>query len=117
MDKDMTIMQLEIAFTSNLRLGLQHQTERQLQNNVKLFLGYPRVTLFPFYETHTLRFERYIKLPKDMQQFKEKMVKEAEENPEVADRMKNEELINPWLITDVDYSLDDNYFEVDARKV
>ena len=38
------------------------------------------------------------------------MVKEAEENPEVADKMRNEELINPWLITDVDYSLDDNYF-------
>lgn len=39
------------------------------------------------------------------------MVKEADENPEVASKMKNEELINPWLITDIDYSLDDNYFE------
>ena len=39
------------------------------------------------------------------------MVKEAEESPDVADKMRNEELINPWLITDVDYSLDDNYFQ------
>ena len=44
------------------------------------------------------------------------MVKEADENPEVANQMKNEELINPWLITDIDYSLDDNYFEEPKAK-
>ena len=107
----MSFMQIEVAFTSNLRLGLQHETERQMENNSKLFLGHPRVTLFPFFETHTLRFERYVKMPKDMQRLKEKMVKEAEGDPGVAEKMKNEELINPWLITDVDYYYDDNYFE------
>ena len=69
------------------------------------------MTLFPFYETHTLRFERYVKMPRDMQLLKDKMVKESEENPEVADKMKQEELITPWLVTDVDYFCDDNYFD------
>lgn len=75
-----------------------------------MYLGNPRVARLNFFETHTLRFERYIKMPNDMQQMKEKMVKEAEENPEIALKLKNEEVINPWLITDVDYFLDDNYF-------
>ena len=34
----------------------------------------------------------------------------SNKDPTVAEKMKHEELVNPWLITDIDYSLDDNYF-------
>ena len=53
-------------------------------------------------------------MPLEMRVLKEKMLKEATENPEKADKLKQEEVINPWLITDVDYSLLDNPFSVET---
>ena len=49
-------------------------------------------------------------MPLEMKLAKEKLISEARENPKEAGKLKDEELVNPWLITDVDYSLDDNYF-------
>ena len=97
-------MQVEIQFTSNLRLGLEHKhaTER-------LMLGAPKEFTSEF-ETHFLRFERYVKMPLEMRLAKEKLVKDARENNETATKLREEELVNPLLITDIDYSLDDNYF-------
>ena len=62
------------------------------------------------YEMHNLRFERYFKLPQDLRLLKEKMRQEAQSDKEVADRMRSEEQINPWIITDLDYALDGNPF-------
>ena len=45
-----------------------------------------------------------------MKMMKEKLLSEAQEDKAKAESMKHEELVNPWLITDVDYTLDDNYF-------
>ena len=45
-----------------------------------------------------------------MKVLKDKMLNESRESSEAASNMRNEELINPWLITDIDYKLDDNYF-------
>ena len=87
-----------------MRLGLEH-----IKDSEKLFLGAPK-GYTAYYETHILRFERYVKMPLEMQVSKEKLVKEARENMEKAGQLKNEELINPWLITDIDYHLEDNYF-------
>ena len=41
---------------------------------------------------------------------KDKLESQAMEDQKVAEKMRNEELVNPWLITDIDFSLDDNYF-------
>lgn len=103
-DRDISFMQIEIQFTSNLRLGLQHKNASE-----KLYLGAPKSITSEF-ETHFIRFERYVKMPLEMRLAKEKLLSEAQENREKAELMKHEELVNPWLITDVDYTLDDNYF-------
>ena len=103
-DTDINFMQVEIQFTSNLRLGLEHKKASE-----KLFLGAPKEFTNEF-EVHHLRFERYIKMPLDMKLAKEKLVAEAQNDLEKAQQIKHEEVINPWLITDIDYTLDDNYF-------
>ena len=103
-NEDISFMQVEIQFTSNLRLGLEHKYASD-----RLMLGAPKEFSTEF-ETHFLRFERYVKMPLEMKLAKDKLVQEARENSETADKLREEELVNPWLITDVDYSLDDNYF-------
>lgn len=86
-------------------MGLEHKAAA----SDKLFLGAPK-NYSTEYETHFLRFERYVKMPLEMKLTKEKLVTEARENSDKAEKMKHEEVVNPWLITDLDYSLDDNYF-------
>ena len=87
-----------------MRLGLEHKVKPE-----KLYVGVPKEYSTGF-ETHFLRFERYVKMPLDMKLAKEKLVTEAREDSEKAEKMKHEEVVNPWIITDLDYSLDDNYF-------
>lgn len=103
-DEDISFMQVEIQFTSNLRLGLEHKNAPE-----KLSMGAPKEFTQDF-ETHFLRFERYVKMPLDMRLAKDKLIKDARETPSTAEKLRGEELVNPWLITDIDYSLDDNYF-------
>ena len=103
-DEDISFMQVEIQFTSNLRLGLEHKVAPD-----KLMIGAPR-EYSKEYETHFLRFERYVKMPLEMRLTKDKLMQDARENQDTAEKLRDEELVNPWLITDVDYTLDDNYF-------
>ena len=87
-----------------MRLGLEHKNA-----NDRLFLGPPK-NYTKEYETHFLRFERYVKMPLEMKLSKDKLESQAMADLEMAEKMRNEELVNPWLITDIDFSLDDNYF-------
>ena len=102
-DQDVSFMQLEIQFTSNLRLGLEHSAAPD-----RLFISAPKN--FTQFETHFMRFERYIKMPYEMKLAKDKMLADALQDKQKAELLKEEEVINPWLITDFDYCLDDNHF-------
>jgi hypothetical protein len=62
------------------------------------------------HEFHILRFEKYINLPPELKKLKDKLMKEAMNDLKKAQEMKDEELINPWIITDVDESLNGNPF-------
>ena len=62
------------------------------------------------YENHVLRFERYFKLPMELRVIKEKMQKDAMMDPKKLKDLREEEVLNPWLVTDIDYSLDGNPF-------
>ncbi len=62
------------------------------------------------YENHVLRFERYFKLPMELRVIKEKMQKDAMMDPKKLKELREEEVLNPWLVTDIDYSLDGNPF-------
>ena len=62
------------------------------------------------YENHVLRFERYFKLPLELRVIKEKMQKDAMMDPKKLKELREEEVLNPWLVTDIDYSLDGNPF-------
>jgi hypothetical protein len=62
------------------------------------------------YENHVLRFERYFKLPMELRVIKEKMQKDAMMDPKKLKELRDEEVLNPWLVTDIDYSLDGNPF-------
>ena len=62
-----------------------------------------------FYETHILRFEKYVVLPLELRLMKEKMQIKALEEYAHASKMKYEEVINPWLIVDFDEALQGNH--------
>lgn len=81
----MSFMQIEIEFTSNLRLGLEHE-----KGNEKLVSYPPKLdkTGFATYETHCLTFERYVKMPQEMRLMKDKMVKEAFSDNEKAQKLR-----------------------------
>ena len=81
-DSDMSFMQVEIEFTSNLRLGLEHEKASD-----KLF-SYPPKFLKREFETHFLRFERYVQMPLEMRLLKDKMVKEAQEDIDKAQKLR-----------------------------
>ena len=64
-------MSLEVQFTSNLRIGIEHLKAPEGHNLVS---DIPKTTLGKHYETHNLRFERYVKMPKEMESMKAKLV-------------------------------------------
>eukprot|EP00347_Sterkiella_histriomuscorum_P001976 403369947 len=106
--EDMSIIQLDLQFSSNLRLGIRHTEDKQL------ILGIPP-DYNKEYEVHSLRFERYVKLPQDLRVLRDKMQRDAMNDPKKIQQMKDEEILNPWLITDLDYSLDGNPFTIDTK--
>ena len=100
-DSDVSIIQLDIQFSSNLRLGLQHESDPLLT------IGAPHNYTKEF-ENHVLRFERYFKLPLELKVIKEKMQKEAMMDAKKLKELRDEEILNPWLVTDLDFTLDGN---------
>ena len=60
------------------------------------------------FENHVLRFERYFKLPLELRVLRDKLKKEAMNDAKKLKEMRDEEVLNPWVITDLDYALDGN---------
>ena len=56
------------------------------------------------YEVHIVTFERYCDLPEELEQKKRVLLKQAESDPRKKQDLRDEELVNPWLITDLDFS-------------
>jgi hypothetical protein len=92
-----------MQFTGNLRLGIHHIDDKSLT------IGAPSDFNKDF-ESHVLRFERYFKLPLELRVLRDKMQKEALGDAKKLAALRDEEVLNPWLITDLDYSLDGNPF-------
>ena len=90
-----------MQFSSNLRLGIAHK------DDPSLILGAPKDFNKEF-ENHVLRFERYFKLPLELRVLRDKLKKEAISDPKKLKEMRDEEILNPWIITDLDYALDGN---------
>ena len=49
-------------------------------------------------------------MPSELRLIRDKLRKEASKDSKKAQELKDEELVNPWVITDLDYSLDGNPF-------
>lgn len=81
-----------------MRLGIQHKDDPNLT------IGAPK-EYTQEYENHVLRFERYFKLPLELRVLREKLKKEAINDAKKLKELRDEELLNPWLITDLDYTL------------
>jgi hypothetical protein len=62
------------------------------------------------YEHHVLRFERYFKLPLELRVLRDKLRKEAANDAKKLKELRDEEVLNPWLVTDLDYTLEGNPF-------
>ena len=107
-EDDLSIMQLDVQFTSNLRLALENKHNRDGRWTLG---GDPSSN--KIFEKHVVRFERYVKMPMELRLLKEKLQKQALESKEIAQQMREEEMVNPWLITDFDQSLDGNPYAVE----
>ena len=99
----MQLVQLDIQFMSNLRLGIDHRDDPDQ------CIGIPE-RYSNQYESHVLRFERYVKLPTELKTLKEKLLKEAMNDKKRMQELRDEEMVNPWVITDLDFSLNGNPF-------
>ncbi|CDW88670.1 UNKNOWN [Stylonychia lemnae] len=106
--EELSILQLDIQFASNLRIGIQHNDDENLT------IGAP-LQFNKEFEKHVLRFERYIKLPQELQVIRDKLKKEAMNDMRKLKEMKDEETLNPWLITDIDYIMDGNPYVVNLK--
>ena len=95
LESSVTLLQLEIQFESNINLSIEHRDDQSL------VIGSGRDNTEE-YETHILTFERYVRMPSDLRAKKEELAREAKHNAEKAQQMKDEELVNPWLITEID---------------
>lgn len=72
-----------------------------VNSNANLYLGAPPANPDEF-ETHVVQFERYVKMPAEYIELKEKLNKQREKDPELRLKMREEELVNPWLVTELD---------------
>ncbi len=60
----MSIIQVEIEFSSNIRIGIEHKQDQ------KLILGAGED--YADFESHIVTFERYVKMPQEMRVLKRK---------------------------------------------
>lgn len=94
---------MDLQFSSNLRLGIEHK------ENPALTIGLPP-NYTSEYENHVLRFEKYVSLPPDLRVIRDKLRKQAMHDNKKAQEMKEEEFLNPWIITDLDLVYGGNPF-------
>lgn len=55
-------------------------------------------------------------MPLELRVLKDKLMKEAMNDAKKYQQFKDEEILNPWLITDLDYSLDGNPYTLENKK-
>lgn len=97
---DIQIIQVKLQIKSNLRLLLKH-TESGTT------IGQPE-SVHNSVEFHSIQFERYTQMPHDLSAFKKKMLEQAKTNKTLAKQIAEEELFNPWVVSDFDNSMDGN---------
>ena len=59
-------------------------------------------------EYHRIQFERYFKPPYELVMMKQKVMEQARTNPKIAQQIREEEIFNPWIITDFDETMSGN---------
>ena len=59
-------------------------------------------------EYHRIQFERYFKMPKELLELKKWTIEQAKSNEEIRKQIAEEELFNPWVVTDFDEVLSSN---------
>ena len=96
----MAIVQLTLQVKSNLRLLVQSQEHEDL------FYG-SDPTLPNLVEYHRVTFERYYRLPQELEEFRARLMSEARGNESLKSQLAEKEMFNPWLITDFDETMPD----------
>jgi hypothetical protein len=97
------LVQLEIEFTSNIRIAIEHRDHEGIYIGINKNLW--------TYEKHILLFERYISLPAELKALKEQQKKDASKDPMKAMKLRDEETVNPWIISQIDLSPQDFVLE------
>ena len=59
-----------------------------------------------------VRLERYVKMPLELRVLKDKIMKEALNDAKKMQELRDEEVLNPWLVTDLDFALNGNPYLV-----
>jgi hypothetical protein len=59
-------------------------------------------------EYHRIQFERYFKMPQELADLKKWTLEQAKTNEDIRKQISEEEVFNPWMITDFDECLDSN---------
>ena len=58
-----------------------------------------------------------MKLPKELQNLREQLQKESQSDKKLADKLRSEEMVNPWLITEIDYCGNPLLKQIDDQKI
>lgn len=85
---------VEVQFKSNIRLGLEHLNDENQVVGAHKILNES--------EQHILVFERYLQMPAEMELQRADLLKKAQADPAFAVKMREECMVNPWLITGID---------------
>ena len=96
-EDDFEVIQVSIQIESNLRIGFEHTKEPELYCGAK--------RNYNDFEKHSITFEKYAHMPIELRVKKDKMMEEAMKSKAKYEELKHEEVFNPWLITDVDFSV------------
>ena len=97
---DIQIIQVKLQIKSNLRLLLKQADSEETIGQAE--------SVHNSVEFHSIQFERYTQMPQEIQAFKKKMMEQAKNNQALAKQIAEEELFNPWVISDFDNSMEGN---------
>ena len=98
---DIEIVQIQLQVRSNMRLCLVSK-----ENENKTIGDHPSHS--NSVEYHRIQFERYTKMPKELSDIKKWTIEQAQTNEDIRKQISEEELFNPWVVTDFDEGLDYN---------
>lgn len=92
-DKEVKKMKIDLQISSNLRVSIALKDS----DDSRYVIGNPMGASF-LTEHHVLSFERYINMPPKMKMKKMREMKKGSSDKNAI------EVVNPWLITDIDYT-------------